>query len=409
MDLNKKRWYILAASCFVNLCIGSLYSWSIFATPLAEHLSQLGGTQITDLSIVFTLANAVGPVTMITGGFVNDKLGPKWVLLAGGLLFGAGMIGTGMASSRTGILITYGLGVGLGVGTVYGTVVSNTVKFFPDRKGMVGGLTTAFYGGSSILIPPLANWLMQHFHVTAAFQILGTAMLLIICLSAFIIKPCPKEFCPAGWQPQNSAKNGAPNDKNYHQMLADPLFYLMLITLTCGAFSGLMIISLASPVAQKMMGMTPGAAAVAVSVLALFNTLGRIIAGIASDQSGVSNTLSLTFAGSIAALILLYLCSADNLVLFYIGISIVGFCFGAIMGVYPSFTAMQFGPRNNSVNYGIMFIGFAFAGTLGPVIMRKIFETAHRYQPAFLISAVLALLGLVLIRIYAWQNQKKIT
>lgn len=408
MDFNKKRWYILAASCFVNLCIGSLYSWSVFATPLAGHLNQLGGTQITNLSMVFTLANAVGPITMISGGFINDKLGPKWVLLAGGLLFGAGMIGTGLVSTLTGVMITYGLGVGLGVGTVYGTVVSNTVKFFPDRKGMVGGLTTAFYGGSSILIPPLANWLMQHFYVTTAFQILGVAMLLIICLSAFVIKPCPKEFTPAGWQPQECIKSGVSNNKNYRQMLREPLFYVMLLTLTCGAFSGLMIISQASPVAQTMIGMTPGAAAAAVSILALFNTLGRIIAGIVSDKLGISNTLSITFAGSIAALILLYLCSAGNTVLFYISISIVGFCFGAIMGVYPSFTATQFGPGNNSVNYGIMFIGFAIAGTFGPIIMGVIFQTANRYQPAFLVSAALALLGLVLIRIYACLDKKSL-
>lgn len=408
MELNKKRWYILAASCFVNLCIGSLYAWSVFATPLATHLSQLSGTQVTNIAIAFTLANAVGPITMISGGFINDKIGPKWVLLVGGILFGGGMIGTGLATSLVGVLIFYGLGVGLGVGMVYGTIVSNTIKFFPDRKGFVGGLTTAFYGGSSILIPPLANELMQKFHITVAFRILGVAMLLIICLSAFVIMPCPKGFCPNGWKLSNQSGSGTVRDKNYKQMLCDPIFYIMVVTLMCGAFSGLMIISQASPLAQRMLGMSSSAAALVVSVLALFNTFGRIIAGLVSDKIGVPNTLTVTFIGSIAALLLLWQCGSSSSTLFYIGVSVVGFCFGAIMGVYPSFTAMQFGTKNNSVNYGIMFIGFASAGTLGPVAIGKIYDLAGRYQPAFLISAVLATVGLLLIQVYKTVSRKEL-
>ena len=78
MNLDKKRWIVLIASCLINLCIGSIYAWSVFAAPLAAKLSALLGQTLTaaDLAIVFTVANAVGPITMISGGFVNDKLGP---------------------------------------------------------------------------------------------------------------------------------------------------------------------------------------------------------------------------------------------------------------------------------------------------------------------------------------------
>ena len=66
---------------------------------MTEYLSKYTGKEIQSLAIVFTVANSVGPITMISGGFVNDRLGPKWVLLAGGMLFGAGMIGSGYAVS----------------------------------------------------------------------------------------------------------------------------------------------------------------------------------------------------------------------------------------------------------------------------------------------------------------------
>ena len=133
-EKKTNRTLVLIASCFVVLCVGSLYAWSVFAGPMAEHLSALTGKEIASLAIVFTVANAVGPVTMICGGAINDRLGPKLVILAGALLFGLGMIGAGFSRSVAALIVCYGLGVGLGNGMIYGTVVSNAVKFFPDRS-----------------------------------------------------------------------------------------------------------------------------------------------------------------------------------------------------------------------------------------------------------------------------------
>lgn len=114
MEKKTNRTLVLIASCFVVLCVGSLYAWSVFAGPMAEHLSALTGKEIASLAIVFTVANAVGPVTMISGGAINDRLGPKLVLLVGALLFGLGMIGAGFCRSVAALIVCYGLGVGLG-------------------------------------------------------------------------------------------------------------------------------------------------------------------------------------------------------------------------------------------------------------------------------------------------------
>ena len=397
MSLTKKRWIILAASCLINLCIGSLYAWSVFATPMAAYLSSVTGSEVAGLAIIFTIANAVGPITMISGGFINDKIGQKWVIFIGGILFGLGLIASGFAKSVGMLLLTYGLGVGLGVRMVYGCTVSNSVKFFPDKRGLVGGIATASYGISSVIIPIVANALIDNFDVTMAFKILGAAMLIIICVSAFFIQTCPKDFKPDGWNPP-APKAGAkvPVDKDWKAMLKDPILYVMILMLCCGAFSGLMVTSQASPVAQNMIGMTAAEAAVAVSVLAMFNTLGRILAGFISDKIGSVNTILGVFLVSVLGLGLLFISGEGSVATFYIGVCIVGLCFGSIMGIYPGFTASQFGGRNNSVNYGIMFIGFAAAGYFGPTIMSKIYASAGAYQTAFLAAMALAVVGAVL-------------
>ncbi len=74
-QLTRRRWWVLMASCLINLCIGSLYTWSVFAAPMAEYLNGLSGGALTagSLAVVFTVANSVGPITLITGGFFNDR------------------------------------------------------------------------------------------------------------------------------------------------------------------------------------------------------------------------------------------------------------------------------------------------------------------------------------------------
>ena len=189
-------------------------------------------------------------------------------------------------------------------------------------------------------------------------------------------------------------------------MLSDPIFYIMIIMLMCGAFSGLMITSQASPMAQKMAGMSVGLAATAVSILALFNAAGRIVAGTLSDKFGRVTVLTGAFILEIAGLALLFITGTGDTILFMTAVSIIGVCFGALMGVYPGFTADQFGVRNNSVNYGIMFIGFAVAGYFGPTTAGKILASTGSYSTAFLVSMALAVLGILLSVFYRLKARK---
>ena len=100
-NLTKKRWLVLLASCVINLCIGALYAWSVFAAPMAAHITQASGRELTasDLAVVFSVGNGLGFLTMISGGFFNQKIGPRLVIFTGGVLFGFGFVICAMASS----------------------------------------------------------------------------------------------------------------------------------------------------------------------------------------------------------------------------------------------------------------------------------------------------------------------
>lgn len=430
MDIMKKRWIILAASCMATLCIGSIYAWSAFSSPMVEYLSERTGREITSLAVIYSVANAIAPVTLIGGGYFNDKIGTKGVLIAGALVFGLGMITSGFATSVGMLMVTYGLGLGLGQGLVYGVAVTNTVKFFPDKSGFAGGLVTACYGASSIIVPPIASMLAQTYHVTTAFKVIGGAMLVVLFIAAFIIKPCPKDFSvEAGSQGTDGRADSMEQEKTREpdetrseesqekaagihsftpaQMLRQPAFYLMLLIMMCGAFSGMMVISQASQIAQEMMDMSVSAAALTVSMIAVFNMLGRLASGILSDKIGAIGTLFITFAASIIAGVSMFAFGAGSAAAFCVCLMIIGFGFGSVMGIYPGFTIRKFGPKHNGVNYGIMYIGFSLAGILGPTIMTKLHESTGQYQPAFLTAAALVLVGELLLLVLHFLQRKQ--
>ncbi|MCR5785839.1 MAG: OFA family MFS transporter [Eubacterium sp.] len=397
MNLDKKRWIILICSCLINLCIGSLYAWSVFAGPMADRLGVESGA----LSLVFTLANAVGPVTMISGGFINDKFGARNVILAGGILFGAGMIACGFANSVIVLYLGYGLGCGLGMGMIYGCTIGNSIKFFPERKGFAGGISTMTYGISSVILPPIANMLIENVGINNTFKIIGLIFGIVICFCSCVMEKCPDGYAPKGYVQEKTANSGVGTvDKDWKGMLSSPVFYVMIILLICGAFTGLTIISQASSLSKNMMGYSAAGAALIVSVLALFNSIGRVCAGMVSDKIGRIGTIRLGLVLAIVGIVFLLLSQSVGRMVFLVGMALVGICFGTFMGVFPGFTAERFGMKHNTVNYGIMFIGFALAGIIGPISISKIYMATGSYGTSFIVAACFACIGLVLTFIY---------
>lgn len=408
MSYTKKRWRILIASCFINLCIGSVYAWSVFATPLAQHLGTLNGIALTaaNLTIVFTVCNSYGPVPQILGGMLIEKIGARGLLLISGILFGIGMVICSMATSIAMLIVGYSVFVGMAVGLAYGCTVNNSVKFFPDKRGLVGGIATASYGLSSVIVPVIATALISSCGITVTFRVLGILFALIICVCGCFVERCPEDFRPEGFRPNPAAAVSGGTDKNWKQMLRDPNYYVMMILFTTGCFFGMMVISQASPIAQHMIGLDAGTASIVVSILALFNVGGRIVCGQISDKIGRIQTLTVMLVLAIVGLAMLFLCG-NSLPLFFAGICFVGFSYGAFLGVYPGFTADQFGARYNTTNYALMFLGMALAGIFGPSCASKIYQTTDSYLPAFLCAIVLALVGILLTFVYRRLNRGK--
>lgn len=394
MNLTQQRWRLLAVSCLINLFAGSIYAWSVFGSALAARLSDLTGAAVTgaDLALAFGIANGLGPVPMIFGGAVNDRFGPRLVIMAGGLLMGLGLFLTGSVETPAGVVLSYGLFFGLGLGLVYGCTINNTMKFFPDRRGLVGGLTTAAYGISSVLVPPVASLLIAKTGVSSALQIFGVLFGVVIVTGGFLSMRCPPGFVPDGWTPPAGRAAGGV-ERNWRAMLASSEFPPMIVLLMCGAIAAMMVIAHVFTIARDQMAWSAAEASAAVSIIALANTFGRIFAGSLSDRLGRLPALSLGLFLSLTGLAALAFAGPEAGALFYAGLVAVGLSFGSFMGVFPGYTAEVFGSRHNSVNFGIMFAGFSAAGIAGPLLMGSLRAAGFDYPVCYLAGGLISAAG----------------
>ena len=224
MTNNSNRWKFLFTACLVNFCTGSIYAWSVFAGPKAEQMSQLNNVLYTagDLAIVFGLANAVGPLPMIFGGFINDRFGPGWLMTIGGLLIGSGLFLAGSASDLGSLILSYSLLFGLGLGLTYGATINTCVKLFPDRRGFAGGMATAFYGLCSVVLPPIAHLLTTNFGIQKSFEIVGAVCGAVICAGGLL------SFIFVGKTSANPTANHAASGLSWREMIATKQFWKML-------------------------------------------------------------------------------------------------------------------------------------------------------------------------------------
>lgn len=394
MNLTQQRWRLLAVSCLINLFAGSIYAWSVFGSALAARLTDLTGAAVTgaDLALAFGIANGLGPVPMIFGGAVNDRFGPRFVIMAGGLLMGLGLFLTGSVETPAGVVLSYGLFFGLGLGLVYGCTINNTMKFFPDRRGLVGGLTTAAYGISSVLVPPVASLLIAKTGVSSALQIFGVLFGVVIVTGGFLSMRCPPGFVPDGWTPPAGRAAGGV-ERNWRAMLASSEFPPMIVLLMCGAIAAMMVIAHVFTIARDQMAWSAAEASAAVSIIALANTFGRIFAGSLSDRLGRLPALSLGLFLSLTGLAALAFAGPEAGALFYAGLVAVGLSFGSFMGVFPGYTAEVFGSRHNSVNFGIMFAGFSAAGIAGPLLMGSLRAAGFNYPVCYLAGGLISAAG----------------
>ncbi|MCZ6751126.1 MAG: OFA family MFS transporter [Acidobacteria bacterium] len=387
------RWYCVLGGVLMNLSLGALYGWSLFVPALQQDLN-LSREQASN---IFSIAVVVFALCFLIGGRVQDKKGPYIVSLIGSVLFGAGFLLTSRATDLMGMYLAFGLVVGMGAGFGYVTPIGVIAKWFPDRRGLVLGISIGAFGAGSAILGPIVPGLIAEHGWRPVMLGLGIFFFAATMIAAQLLKNPPPGWSPPGWNPApGSASSATGANFSPKEMLATSQFWRLLVAYALGTSAGLMVISQLLPYAREAIpGVGVAIAGTAVTIGAFGNASGRIFSGWLSDSIGRIKTLSLMVLISAVALPLLG--RIDSLLLLWPILFIVYYCYGTQLSVYASTTADFFGAKNVGTNYGLVFLAWGAAGILGPKLGGRIYDQLQSYTRAFDIAAVLLVIAFVII------------
>lgn len=383
-----RGWTVVIAGTSINLALGILYAYSMLKADIGKLFSGSG-----DPYAVSCLSFAV---SMIIGGKMQDKVGPRLTAILGGLFVGAGFLVCSQTSNYWGWILGFGVLAGLGFGFGYSAATPPALKWFPPAKtGLIAGIVVAGFGIAPVYLAPVCKYLLGSYGLHQTMMILGIAFIAIVCGMAMFITNPPLGFVAAGSETA-AAKKALVADMTPSQVLRDSRLYTLWITFFIGAGAGLMVIGSMAGMAKQSMGEY---AFIAVAVMALGNAGGRVIAGIISDKIGRGATLTimLLFQAILmfAAIPVVGSANASPIIVTLLA-TFIGFNYGSNLSLFPSFAKDFWGAKNYGMNYGLLFSAWgigAFALVKISAALNAKFGSA---TISFVSAGVLLLIGAVL-------------
>ena len=387
-----KRTGPIVASIAIQLCLGIAYIWSVFQTGIANSIFNGDNAAA---SLTFSLLLATLTVGSVIGGKLAAKFSTRTIVIIGGVILSAGFMLASFANASIPWLLWVGYGVmgGTGMGFTYSTTIACAQKWFPEKKGFVTGLIVAALGFGGVVFTPIIEQLILLFGgpqvgEPKTFMVLS-GIFLVVCTVGGIFLKNPPEI-------QSQAVSSAPdNSISPSQVLKDPRFYIITLSLMLACMGGLMMIGFAKPIAvARGLGET---ATIGVLVISMCNSLGRLTWGMISDKLGRKRTIIILLLGSG---ILSALVSSVSGYFIYVLIGFIGFFYGGFLSNFPSLTADLFGPKHMATNYGMVLLGFGAGAVASSYIAGYYKNVAAQdislMSPAFFIAAGCACVAILL-------------
>jgi OFA family oxalate/formate antiporter-like MFS transporter len=195
------RWGLVVAAVLVQLALGAVYAWSVFNKPLQEAF----GWSKTEAVLPFEVAIGTIFIGSLVGGRIQDRLGPRPVALAGGVLYSAGIILASLVNTSDQLwllVLTYGVMGGIGLGAAYITPIAMLSKWFPDKRGLITGIAVGGFGFGAVITAPVAKSLLAGTDdKTSVFLPLGIAYLVAVLIGASLFRNPPAGYTVRGWSP----------------------------------------------------------------------------------------------------------------------------------------------------------------------------------------------------------------
>jgi MFS transporter, OFA family, oxalate/formate antiporter len=389
------RWMVAVAAVVMQLGLGSLYAWSVFRQPLSAHYSA----SVTGVNVAFFVAILVFGISTLAAGFLLRHVGPRFVGVAGGVLFGTGVFLSAFAEgSLTFLYFTYGVVAAVGGGLGYIVPVAVLPKWFPDRPGLAYGLAVVGFGiGPVINVPLISTILSATDGPFQTFGVLGLSYAALIGGAAWFVRT-PLEDRESPVPEGREQGDEKPEGTSYflRRALGTWQWYALWVVFLLNTTVGVAVYSDAKAMAGSIGGATAAVASGFVMIVAVSDTAGRLVWPILSDKIGGANVFLAMFLVQAAALLMMPVLGAGSFALFCVLASAVASCYGGGYATMSALTAAYYGPRDIGTIYGGILTASSVAGFGAPLLLARSADVTGSYDLALYATGGIMLVGAVI-------------
>ncbi|MBC7699436.1 MFS transporter [Aquabacterium sp.] len=267
---------LLCGALVVTLSMGIRHGFGLWLQPIVMERGWSRESFSLAMAVQNLVWGAAGPIV----GWWADRRGAFWVLWAGALLYGCGLLGMSMANTPTLFMLSTGVLVGLGqacstYAVVYG-VLGRHVD--PAKRSWAMGITAAAGSFGQFLMVPVSSLLISHLGWQQALWVLASIALLLIPL-AWGLRDDPQAL-----RDEATARNiqNPELKQTAGQALSEALTHPSYLLLTGGYFVcgfQLAFIGVHLPSYLKDHQLDPTVATTALALIGLFNVVGTYVAG----------------------------------------------------------------------------------------------------------------------------------
>jgi MFS family permease len=370
-----RGWRVVAGAFAVTFMgFGSAYTFSAFVESLQKDFGASRGS----VSLVFSLAGFLYFGLGIVSGPLADRWGSRRLAVGGMILIGLGLAAASLARSLVEIYWAYGLGVGLGVGASYVPVVGAVQRWFLRWRGFASGLAVSGIGVGTLVMPPLASFLIDGLGWRQAYLILGVLAAAVGGGLALLIENDPRDrgLGPDGDPPRAVASSVKPDGASVREAVTSRRFAGLYAACLICAFGVFVPFVHLVPYALDH-GVPPSRAVLLLGAIGVGSTVGRFFLGGLADRIGRRPSLLLMFVGMAFALGVWAISTGIwSLAAFAL---IFGAFYGGWVAVLPALVMDYFGGRNVSGIIGILYTSVALGTLIGPSAAGFAFDLTRSY------------------------------
>jgi MFS family permease len=383
--------YILVATAFViQILVWGIYnSYGVFFNPLLDDFGWPRAT-ISGAASLSQITIGFGAIVL---GNMNDRFGPRILVVFCGISAGLGYFLMSQINSIWQLYLFHGLIVGIGASGTDVILLSTTARWFVKRRGMMSGIVKIGTGVGIMIVPLIAAWLITSYGWRDSFSIIGITLAVVLVSGAQLLRRDPSRMglLPDGEKTPDREISGLPETGLSLSQAARTLRFWML----CLAFFVILwctftiIIHFARYTVD--LGFSVSFGATMISVIGGASIIGRLVMGISGDRVGSKRALLICSAVLIASFAWLQFArEAWSLVLFVV---VYGFCHGGFYALVSPTVAEFFGTHSHGAIFGIVIFCSSIGGAIGPLVTGYIFDITDSYNTAFLLALALSVVG----------------